>query len=112
MSPSIVTQLRPIPSSETAKPPERLMKVSISSDAGGEVGPRKDDGWPLFVLTLAHVAGRLWVTKVALSGLTGRHFTCFYAFLRQGAWSVDAVRQKVWEQCLALCCRGRVSAAS
>jgi hypothetical protein len=56
-----------------------------------------------FVLTLAHTDGRLWVTSVALSGLLDRHFTRFYGFLKCGAWSLSAVRQRLFEECLALC---------
>jgi hypothetical protein len=56
-----------------------------------------------FVLTLAHTDGRLWVTSVALSGLLDRHFTRFYGFLKQGAWSLSAVRQRLFAECLALC---------
>lgn len=57
-----------------------------------------------FVLVFAHLERRLWVTQVILSGLIeGRHFTSFYRFLREGEWSVAAVRQKLWEQCRDLC---------
>lgn len=56
-----------------------------------------------FMLTLAHTDGRLWVTSVVLSGLLDRHFTRFYGFLRQGAWSLSAVRQQLFTQCLSVC---------
>jgi hypothetical protein len=50
-----------------------------------------------FVLVFAHLDGRLHVTQVLLSGLLeGRHFTSAYRFLREGAWSVPAVRQRLW----------------
>jgi hypothetical protein len=56
-----------------------------------------------FVLVLAHTDGRLWVTSVALSGLLDRHLTRFYGFLKQGAWSLSAVRRTLYAQCLAVC---------
>jgi DDE superfamily endonuclease len=64
-----------------------------------------------FVLVFAHLDRRLWVTQVILAGLVDRHFTSFYRFLREGAWSVAAVRQQVWELCRERCLddAGRVS---
>lgn len=56
-----------------------------------------------FVLVLAHTDGRLWVSSVVLSGLLDRHFSRLYAFLKEGAWSVAAVRQRLYEHCLAVC---------
>src|SRR6266571_3514519 len=57
-----------------------------------------------FVLVFAHLDRRLWVTRVILSGLIAdRHFTSFYRFLREGTWSVAAVRQQVWTLCRARC---------
>src|SRR3712207_1482260 len=56
-----------------------------------------------FVLTLAHLDGRLWVTQVALSGLFDRHYTCLYRFLKQGAWSPTAVSRQIWSFCLERC---------
>jgi len=57
-----------------------------------------------FVLVFAHLDRRLWVTRVILSGMIeDRHFTSFYRFLREGAWSVAAVRQKLWEGCRDRC---------
>lgn len=56
-----------------------------------------------FMLVLAHTDGRMWVTSVVLSGLLDRHFSRFYAFLKEGAWSVPAVRQHLFSQCLASC---------
>ena len=54
-----------------------------------------------FVLVFAHLDQRLWVTQVVLSGLVNRHYTSFYRFLREGVWSVEAVRQQMWELCLS-----------
>lgn len=56
-----------------------------------------------FVLVLAHTDGRLWVTSVALSGLLDHHFSRSYAFLKEGVWSVSAVRQQLFRECLASC---------
>ena len=56
-----------------------------------------------FLLVLAHTDGRVWVTSVVLSGLLDRHFTRFYGFLREGAWSLSAVRQRMFAQCLSVC---------
>lgn len=56
-----------------------------------------------FVLVLAHLDRRLWVTQVILSRLIDRHFTSFYRFLREGAWSLVAVRQQLWLLCRPLC---------
>ena len=70
-----------------------------------------------FVLVFAHLDGRLWVTQVVLSGLPAlveRHFTSFYRFLKEGAWSVEAVRQQMWKLCLSRCgtdARGRTFTA-
>jgi hypothetical protein len=56
-----------------------------------------------FVLVLAHLDRRLWVTQVILSRPFDRHFTSFYRFLREGAWSLVAVRQQLWLLCRPLC---------
>jgi hypothetical protein len=66
-----------------------------------------------FVLTLAHLDGRLWVTQVALTGLADRHFTCYYRFLKHGAWSPVTVCQQVWTLCVRRCAdpNGRVFVA-
>jgi len=56
-----------------------------------------------FVRVLAHLDRRLWVTQVILSRLIDRHFTSFYRFLREGAWSLVAVRQQLWTLCRPLC---------
>jgi hypothetical protein len=59
-----------------------------------------------FVLVFAHLDRRLHVTQVLLSGLVdGRHFTSVYRFLREGAWSVGAVRQQVWALARGHCAR-------
>jgi hypothetical protein len=60
-----------------------------------------------FVLVFAHLERRLWVTQVILASLVeGRHFTSFYRFLREGRWSVAAVRQKLWALCRDRCADG------
>ena len=66
-----------------------------------------------FVLVFAHIDQRLWVTQVVLSGLVDRHFTSFYRFLKEGVWSVEAVRQQVWTLCLSRCtdAKGRICTA-
>ena len=66
-----------------------------------------------FVVVFAHIDGRLWVTQVVLSGLVDRHFTSFYRFLREGVWSVEAVRQQIWKLCVSRCtdASGRLYAA-
>ena len=66
-----------------------------------------------FVFVFAHLDQRLWVTQVVLSGLVDRHYTSFYRFLREGAWSLEAVRQQVWDLCLSRCVSegGRLFAA-
>ena len=69
-----------------------------------------------FVLVFAHIDRRLWVTQVVLCGLPellNRHFTSYYRFLREGAWSLQAVRQQMWKLCLSRCtdARGRLFAA-
>jgi hypothetical protein len=56
-----------------------------------------------FVLVFAHLDGRWWVTQVILAGLIERHYTSFYRFLREGVWSVSAVRQQVWALCWERC---------
>jgi len=56
-----------------------------------------------FVWVLAHLDRRLWVTQVILSRLVDRHFTSFYRFLREGAWSLVAVRQQLWTLCCPSC---------
>ncbi len=56
-----------------------------------------------FVLVLAHLDRRLWVTQVILSRRIDRHFTSFYRFLREGRWSLPAVRQQVWALCRPHC---------
>lgn len=56
-----------------------------------------------FVLVLAHLDRRLWVTQVILTGRVDRHFTSFYRFLREGVWSLPAVRQQLWALCRPLC---------
>ena len=55
------------------------------------------------MLVFAHLDHRLWVTQVVLSGLVERHFTSFYRFLREGDWSVEAVRQPMWNLCIWRC---------
>jgi hypothetical protein len=66
-----------------------------------------------YLLVLAHTDGRLWVSRVVLCGLVERHFSCFYRFLRKGAWSVQAVSQQIALSCLCRCVRadGRLFAA-
>ena len=59
-----------------------------------------------FVLVFAHMDQRLWVTQVVLSGLVDRHFTSFYRFLREGAWSTEALQQPMWRLCLSRCVEG------
>lgn len=59
-----------------------------------------------FVWVLAHLDRRLWVTQVILSRQIDRHFTSFYRFLREGAWSLVAVRQQLWALCRPLCQAG------
>jgi DDE superfamily endonuclease len=56
-----------------------------------------------FVLVLAHLDRRLWVTQVILARQVDRHFTSFYRFLREGHWSLAAVRQQVWTLCRPHC---------
>jgi hypothetical protein len=56
-----------------------------------------------FVWVLAHLDRRLWVTQVILSRRVDRHFTSFYRFLREGAWSLVAVRQQLWALCQPHC---------
>jgi hypothetical protein len=56
-----------------------------------------------FVLVLAHLDRRLWVTQVILSRQVDRHFTSFYRFLREGVWSLAAVRTQVWALCRRHC---------
>jgi hypothetical protein len=56
-----------------------------------------------FVRVLAHLDRRLWVTQVILAGLVDRHFTSFYRFLREGVWSLSAVRQQLWMLCRPRC---------
>jgi DDE superfamily endonuclease len=56
-----------------------------------------------FVLVLAHLDRHLWVTQVILAGLVDRHFTSFYRFLREGVWSLAAVRKQVWSLCRPHC---------
>lgn len=56
-----------------------------------------------FVLVLAHLDRCLWVTQVILTGRVDRHFTSFYRFLREGVWSLPAVRQQLWALCRPLC---------
>ncbi len=59
-----------------------------------------------FVFVFAHIDQRLWVTQVVLSQLVDRHFTSFYRFLREGVWSVEALRQQMWLLCLSRCVEG------
>jgi SRSO17 transposase len=56
-----------------------------------------------FVRVLAHLDRRLWVTHVILAGRVDRHFTSFYRFLREGAWSLPAVRHQLWTLCRQRC---------
>jgi len=53
-----------------------------------------------FVITFAHLEGRLWVTQVVLSGLLCRHWTNFYRFLQSKAWDTAEVAAQVWKLCL------------
>ncbi len=53
----------------------------------------------VFVFVFAHLDGRLWVTKVILSNLLGRHFTNFYRFLESKTWTTQKVAQKLWTLC-------------
>jgi len=53
----------------------------------------------VFVFVFAHLDGRLWVTKVILSNLLGRHFTNFYRFLESNAWNTEKVARQVWKMC-------------
>jgi hypothetical protein len=66
-----------------------------------------------FVLVFAHLDGRLWVTQVVLSGFVDRHFTSFYRFLRDGAWTTEAVAERLWQQCQSVCVQagGRIFVA-
>jgi hypothetical protein len=56
-----------------------------------------------FVLVFAHMDQRLWVTQVVLCGFVNRHFTRFYRFLKEGAWTTEAVSQRVWSLCSERC---------
>ncbi len=56
-----------------------------------------------FVLVFAHLDRRLWVTQVILARRLDRHFTSYYRFLREGAWSLVAVRQQLFRLCWARC---------
>jgi hypothetical protein len=56
-----------------------------------------------FVRVLAHLDRRLWVTQVILSRQIDRHFTSVYRFLREGAWSLTAVRHQLWTMCRQHC---------
>jgi hypothetical protein len=56
-----------------------------------------------FVLVFAHLDRRLWVTQVILARGLQRHFTSYYRFLREGAWSLAAVRQQLWALCWERC---------
>ena len=56
-----------------------------------------------FVLVLAHLDRRLWVTQGILSGWGERHFTRFYRFLSHGVWALAKVRQQVWALCWSHC---------
>ena len=66
-----------------------------------------------FVFVFAHLDQRLWVTQVVLSKLVDRHYTSFYRFLKEGAWPIEAVRQRMWDLCLSRCldASGRIFAA-
>lgn len=57
----------------------------------------------VFVLVLAHLDGRLWVTQVILAGLLERHYTNFYRFLEQRSFTLAAVRQTLCNRCLSVC---------
>lgn len=46
-----------------------------------------------FVMVFAQIDRRLLVTHVVTSGIVGRHYTCFYKFLKNGSWSVSHVGQ-------------------
>ena len=56
-----------------------------------------------FVLVIAHLDRRLWVSQVILAGFVDRHFTSFYRFLREGKWSLSDVRQQLWTLCRSRC---------
>lgn len=56
-----------------------------------------------FVIILAQIDGRLWVTHVVLSGLVDRHFTSYYRFLKEGAWSLTEVGQAIATLALREC---------
>jgi hypothetical protein len=55
-----------------------------------------------FVLVFAHLDGRLWVTRVILSGLLSRHYTNFYRFLASPAWSPQEVAKQVFRLSLGV----------
>jgi hypothetical protein len=63
-----------------------------------------------FVLTFAHLDGRLWVTQVCLTHWLGRHFTNVYRFLESPAWTTEALARQVVQVCLPVCLQagGRV----
>ena len=53
----------------------------------------------VFVFVFAHLDGRLWVTKVILSHLLGRHFTNFYRFLESKTWTTQKVARQLFKMC-------------
>ena len=56
-----------------------------------------------FVIILAQIDGRLWVTHVVLANLVDRHFTGYYRFLKEGAWSLTEVGQAIASLALQKC---------
>ncbi|MCC6443183.1 MAG: transposase [Armatimonadetes bacterium] len=56
-----------------------------------------------FVLTFAHLDGRLWVTQVLLTHWLGRHFTHVYRFLESPAWTTEALARQVVQMWLPRC---------
>lgn len=87
-----MTRLRPSPDWEVLLPPFE----SLFTRPGYRY-------FCAFVIALAHLDGRLWVTQVFLCSRLQRHFTGFHRFLSRAVWSVSAVSRQVFTLCLPLC---------
>jgi len=57
-----------------------------------------------FIIVCSQIDRRLHVTHVAFSGLVRCHYTRFYAFLKNGSWSVADVGQTLALMVLHTCC--------